>query len=1746
MSKNTPKVIRCLVGGLFIAAGSKLLAAEISKLNNSDALDLSTSWNGGIVPGLNDIAVFDEEVVGGSTFQTLSAAFPVGGLRFTDSVPATVSNGSLTFTGSFALTTGSGGIDLSQSSFNVDSFSNAGLLADTRQNWTVPTGRILYYQTGSTLARGARSTLNMATEGAKVTASYSQAGTSLTVSSTSHGLAVGSTVRLVFSNPATATSGTFYVTGVPDANSFTVTKSNSLTESGTVDYWPSGAVRAENFATYNEALGIGTRLGVYSTYNKFDWAYFSFLENQSFQFTDSVGAGVTYAQNPSDGGVDAAQTLDAALTPTVFNNPVDVVNSNITASATAFRLINWHGFDGGGNTSNSGLRFNTPHTTPGAPWVVDMTANGGQRTSSARVYLGAGPFSVLVTPNVGAHNVEINGGANGIGFRYNNAASEFIVHQHNTQGDLILNASFSNSGSNGVGFVKTGAGKVIMDNVGFAGTGTVSVQEGRLEVGRDNARGLLNNRPIVNSGTVAFKRTDAVTYTGIISGSGTLESAMSGATGELILSAANTYTGPTLLTSGRLTLNNASSLGTVGPVTLAGGTLRYGTGVSTDISTGRTVTVSGSTTIDTNGNNVTYSGSIGNDGAGSLSKAASGGILTLAGANTYTGGTTVNGGTLAVTNTSGSATGSGPVTISTGAILTGTGIIAGTTTMSAASSLDVAGTSVGTLTVGGLNLSPGSLLTLDANGSANDKVVVTQPGGVSLNGGSITLRGNWLNTAGTYTLIQGSGSVGGAGVNALSVVNPAAGYSYAFANNDGVINMTTVQAGLISQWTSTGGGTWGTGSNWGAAVPSAQGDTASFTTQLAAPSTVTLPGSLTLGGMIFGSTNGYTISGQPAEVLTFSNGAQPSALNVLSGHHTVTTPVVLSSTLASDIAAASSVTLSGAVSGTGGITKSGDGTLFLTGENSFSGLVQATDGFISFSQASGLGTGNLTLNGGGISFGGTNTVDLSTKAITIGVDGGIIDTNGNNVTFAAPIGNGGSGSLTKSGLGTLTLASGNTYGGATNVDGGTLALTGTNTLGGLNTIGSATLQVDGNAALGDASSGVTFAPGTGNTATLSFSAPATLVATRTLSLTSGTARIDTGANAVVVGGVVTGSSLLTKVGSGSLALNGIVESTGGVTVDEGTLIVGSSLGSGTVTLNGSSTLNLGARNLGNALVVNGTNALLSGDGGGVSALGVVTGAGTLNVAITGANVDLRGALTGFTGTLAITSATGNFRLNGTGGGEGVTLKLGTGSTSVRNGATNLTFGALEGLAGSILGGSGGGATQDVTYTVGAKNLNTTFAGSINNGSGRTSLTKVGSGTLTLSGTSGATGLVTVNSGTLIVDGSLAASTATVTAPVTPVMVNTGSILGGSGSIGSPTTIASGATLQTDATGLKRGALTFANGLILQGTTQFDFKGTGYTKVISTSSVADGLVYGGALKINFLSTLYSGSYPLFESGSSPAGSFTEGVTVTTTEVPAGISLVDNAGVLTGTIGGATLSFNPATGILTIAGGAEQVLPSVPGGVTATAGNAQVILQWNSSSSAANYRVKRSLTATGPYTVLTSSVVTTSYTDTGLTNGITYYYVIDAQNEVGNSNESSEVSATPVDAPVLSALDQWRLAEFGVSVDDGTVLAGDNEDFDGDGLVNLLEYAVGTSPKVANASPVTVSRVGNNLVFTYPRVSPADPKLTYSVLGSSDLSTAFTAGAGTTNTVGSTSTYTDNVDLSAAGVRRFLRLSVTYTP
>ena len=97
-----------------------------------------------------------------------------------------------------------------------------------------------------------------------------------------------------------------------------------------------------------------------------------------------------------------------------------------------------------------------------------------------------------------------------------------------------------------------------------------------------------------------------------------------------------------------------------------------------------------------------------------------------------------------------------------------------------------------------------------------------------------------------------------------------------------------------------------------------------------------------------------------------------------------------------------------------------------------------------------------------------------------------------------------------------------------------------------------------------------------------------------------------------------------------------------------------------------------------------------------------------------------------------------------------------------------------------------------------------------------------------------------------------------------------------------------------------------------------------------------------------------------------------------------------------------------------GGGGNNAPSAPTGLAATAGNSQITLTWSADSGATGYYVKRSTTTGGPYTQIATQS-STSYADTGLTNGTKYFYVVAAYNSAGSSANSTEVNATPALPP-----------------------------------------------------------------------------------------------------------------------------------
>ncbi len=191
------------------------------------------------------------------------------------------------------------------------------------------------------------------------------------------------------------------------------------------------------------------------------------------------------------------------------------------------------------------------------------------------------------------------------------------------------------------------------------------------------------------------------------------------------------------------------------------------------------------------------------------------------------------------------------------------------------------------------------------------------------------------------------------------------------------------------------------------------------------------------------------------------------------------------------------------------------------------------------------------------------------------------------------------------------------------------------------------------------------------------------------------------------------------------------------------------------------------------------------------------------------------------------------------------------------------------------------------------------------------------------------------------------------------------------------------------------------------------------------------------------------------------------------------------------------------------------------------------------------------SSGNYTLITTggNVSTAGafdavYLGGGYSGTLTGNVTVTSGNKTFSYSDSSNLLTIADSAPALSALETWRASTFASTAAAGstatTGLGADAADFDGDGIANLIEYATGTDAKVANTSPVTVVQSGSFLTLSYPVIS--DSSITYTVQGTNDLASAFTTGAGST-TGTTTKTYTDTVDLSVGGARRFLRLQVT---
>lgn len=386
-----------------------------------------------------------------------------------------------------------------------------------------------------------------------------------------------------------------------------------------------------------------------------------------------------------------------------------------------------------------------------------------------------------------------------------------------------------------------------------------------------------------------------------------------------------------------------------------------------------------------------------------------------------------------------------------------------------------------TETFGALNLSGGrSVIGLVQTSGGTNSVTLTASSLNRFNNATVFVDGTNLsfttgNNRTKFTVTTAPAMVGGTGV--AGAATPATNVPiirYAVAlQNPSAIAQTDVPNTFLS-YTAAGGmvpllvGTEYKLNAGGYAASADVNDNLRFTTDAGALATKTF------NAIVFDSTTApMTISGAGGgtNVLTVNSGAMlftsTASANgtTLNGFDAITPGAGSGNefivTVANNTTSINSMLTDGAAATT--LTKSGSGTLVLGGANSYTGPTYFNQGIVNASNQNNLGSGGaLNFFGGALQFGGV--FDPSTRTINISALGGgaTFDTNGNDITLANSIGNGGLGSLAKTGLGNLTLNAAATYTGGTTVTNGTLTAGAANVLpaGGALTVNGATAAVD--------------------------------------------------------------------------------------------------------------------------------------------------------------------------------------------------------------------------------------------------------------------------------------------------------------------------------------------------------------------------------------------------------------------------------------------------------------------------------------------------------------------------------------------------------------------------------------------------------------------------------------------------------------------------------------------------------------
>jgi fibronectin-binding autotransporter adhesin len=467
---------------------------------------------------------------------------------------------------------------------------------------------------------------------------------------------------------------------------------------------------------------------------------------------------------------------------------------------------------------------------------------------------------------------------------------------------------------------------------------------------------------------------------GVVSGSGATLTKGSG--GNLSLSGDNSYDGGTQLVAGTLSINSATSLGNVnGALNFAGGTLRLNAPLTGITRSYRTLGAN-SAIIDTNGNDFAYNGVISplNTGNGGLIKSGAG-TLALSAVQSYSGTTQINGGVLNLGIGSAVSGTAANVSINTGSRLIVDG---GALTASAASSIGSG--SLGLLVSNGSAAFNGGL-NAQSNSSSGFQILVT--GGtfnasfLSMGRGSLQYNAEpaaGANNAGLYVnggtaSLTGSLSVGYNSTNVNSSVSAridsgsltVGGTTLIGLNNGGRWSVLDINGGTFTSTDSTtgvqvGNNTAGSGLFLvrGSGTATVERILLQQISTSTSSSRVRLNGGtlyIGSGGIVTNANSGNsTLDVQLNSGLLGAKASWSSEAPVNFNGGAVTIKA------ANALGEAFDITLSGTVTGTAGFTKTGAGTLTLSGTNSYAGNTVVSEGTLVLSGVNG-STGNRIVSG---------------------------------------------------------------------------------------------------------------------------------------------------------------------------------------------------------------------------------------------------------------------------------------------------------------------------------------------------------------------------------------------------------------------------------------------------------------------------------------------------------------------------------------------------------------------------------------------------------------------------------------------------------------------------------------------------------------------------------------------------------------------------------------------------------------